>query len=160
MKLTPWQRLRTRAFLFAIGVKRRITLGVRVMLIRGDDIFLIRQTYLPGWQLPGGGVEPGETAEDSAARELLEESGYRVLGPMEMFGLYHNSNAMTDRDHVVLYVCRSFETAFDFKPNLEIAEFGWFDRNQLPEGVTDGTRQRVAEVFDGLARQASWGRRG
>ena len=160
MELTGWQRWRTRAFLFGIGVKRRITLGVRVMLIRGDEIYLIRHTYLPGWQLPGGGVEPGETAEDSAAREVLEESGYRVLGPMEMFGLYHNINAMTDRDHVVLYLCRTFDVAHAFKANLEIAEFGWFDRSQLPADTTEGTRRRLAEVFEGAAREPVWGRRG
>src|SRR3712207_7739634 len=40
MELTWWQLLRTRAFLFGIGLKRRMTFGVRVMLIRGDEIYL------------------------------------------------------------------------------------------------------------------------
>ena len=103
LQLTSWQRLRTRLFLFSVGVKRRITLGTRAALIDGDRVFLIRQTYLPGWQFCGGGVEPGEDAELSASREMVEETGYRPTAPMQLFGLYHNTNSLTNRDHVALY---------------------------------------------------------
>lgn len=84
MQLTPWQRLRTRVYLFGVALRRRVTLGVRVAMIEGERVFLVRQTYSPGWQLPGGGVEPGETAESAAARELLEETGYRPTVPISL----------------------------------------------------------------------------
>jgi len=154
MKLTRWQKTKASVFLFIMGVKRRITFGVRVALIDGEKIFLIRHTYMPGWQLPGGGVEPGETAAYSAEREVEEETGYKVAGPLELFALYHNV-VVTDRDHVALYVCRQFERA-DFKPNSEVAEVGWFHFDALPEGATKGTRQRVDEIFRGVAINATW----
>jgi ADP-ribose pyrophosphatase YjhB (NUDIX family) len=156
MQLTRWQRLRTRIYLFGIGVRRRMTLGVRVALIEGDRVFLIRQTYLPGWQLPGGGVEPGETAEFSAARELREETGYRPVAPMRLFGLYHNVNAATNRDHVALYLCEDFEKTHEFAPNLEIAEAGWFALDALPEQTTPGTRRRIEEIFKGVPPSPNW----
>ena len=33
------------------------------------------------WQLPGGWIEPGESPEQAARREVLEETGLRLLGP-------------------------------------------------------------------------------
>lgn len=156
LQLTFWQRLRTRAFLFAVGVKRHMTLGTRVALIDGDRVFLIRQTYMPGWQFCGGGVEPGESAELSAGREMLEETGYRPTAPMELFGFYHNTNSLTNRDHVALFICREFEAVTDFRPNYEIAEAGWFSIDALPEGTGPATHRRVAEIFRNAPVAANW----
>lgn len=156
LELTPWQRFRTRIFLFAVGVKRHMTLGVRAAIIDGDKVFLIRQTYLPGWQFCGGGVEPGESAELAASREMVEETGYRPTGPMQLFGLYHNANSVTNRDHVALYLCRDFELVRSFKSNLEIADAGWFPIDALPEGTGPATRRRIEEIFSGAPIATNW----
>ena len=133
-----------------------MTLGVRAALIDGDRVFLIRQTYLPGWQFCGGGVEPGESAELSASREMVEETGYRPTGPMPLFGLYHNTNSLTNRDHVALFLCRDFEVAQAFEPNREIAEAGWFAIDALPDGTGPATIRRIGEIFRGEKISTNW----
>lgn len=153
--MVGWHRWRLKLYLFLVGVKRHMTLGTRVVLVEGEKVYLVRHTYAPGWHLPGGGVEPKETGEASAAREVLEESGYRVLGRPELLGLYHNT-LVTDRDHVAVYVWRQFEVAASFRANYEIAEFGWFDWRSPPAGTTEATKRRLAEIFDGLGKTAEW----
>jgi 8-oxo-dGTP pyrophosphatase MutT (NUDIX family) len=132
--------------MFAMGFKRPMTLGVRVMAIDGDKVLLVRHTYLPGWSMPGGGVEVGEPAIAAAERELVEETGYRASA-MRLFGFYYSPSATSTRDHVALFVARDTEVERIFRPSLEIAEIGWFARDALPQGVHRGTEARIAEVF-------------
>lgn len=157
MQMNRRQRLTAKVFLTIKGLWHRMTLGSRVMVVDGDKVLLIRHTYVPGWQFPGGGVGPGETMEHAGARETLEETGHRITGPMQLFGIYHNSSPVTDRDHVAFYVATSFEKAFDRKSDHEIAEVGWFDRHALPEKVTPATSQRIDEYFDGVTKRDVWG---
>jgi 8-oxo-dGTP pyrophosphatase MutT (NUDIX family) len=133
-----------------------VTLGARAVLIDGERVFLIRQTYLPGWQFCGGGVEAGESAELAARREMVEETGYRSTGPLQLFGLYHVSNRVTNRDHVALYTCRAFEQVKVFAPNREIAAADWFHIDDLPADTGAATRQRIAEIFRGAPPSSSW----
>lgn len=141
-----WHIIRAQIFLFVKGMVVRMTLGARGLLVDGDKVLMIRHTYMRGWQLPGGGVDPGESMEAAARREVYEETGYKVVGPMRLLGVYHNVQA-TNRDHVGLYIADSFEKAFERQPDREIAEIGWFSWKNLPEDTTPATRRRIAEVF-------------
>lgn len=157
MQMNRFQRVRARVFLTLKGIWQRLTVGARVMLVDGDKVLLIRHTYIPGWQFPGGGVDPGESIVVAARREVVEETGYRVTGEMELVGLFHNTSTVTDRDHVAFYVAHAFTRDHAFKPTREIAEIGWFDRRALPEKVTPATSQRIDEYFDKAPQRDIWG---
>jgi 8-oxo-dGTP pyrophosphatase MutT (NUDIX family) len=49
-----------------------------------------------GWELPAGGVDAGESLQAGAAREVLEETGWRP-GPLEHVCRYHPSNGLSDQ---------------------------------------------------------------
>lgn len=157
MQMNRKQQMISRVFLTLKGFWHRMTLGARVMVVDGDRVLLIRHTYVPGWQFPGGGVDPGETLAEAGARETLEETGHRVVGPLRLFGVYHNCSPVTDRDHVAFFIATASEKMFERKPDREIAEVGWFDRHALPEGVTPATSQRIDEYFDGAPQRDVWG---
>lgn len=155
-KLSQWQVFRTRLHLFAVAVRKRLTVGVRAVLIMDRSVLLIRHTYVPGWHFPGGGVEPGETAEAAAAREAAEETGYGVAGRPVLHGLFLNRVAGGRRDHVAVYLWRTFRAQRAFSPNIEIAECRWFPIDALPADIEPGTARRIDEIFAGAAAADEW----
>lgn len=53
-----------------------------VMFRCGPRILLLARSDGQGWAFPGGGIEPGETPEQAARREVFEELSYRYDGPL------------------------------------------------------------------------------
>ena len=79
----------------------------RVFLMHGSDP--MRPEKGTWWEIPGGGIEPGETSQEAAARELYEECGFRdvKVGPciwtqyVEFdFAMYHFKS--DERIHIAL----------------------------------------------------------
>ncbi|MEX6507991.1 NUDIX domain-containing protein [Jiella sp. M17.18] len=137
-------------------VARPVTLGVRAAVFDGDGrIFLVRHTYVSGWYMPGGGVDPGESAEAAIRRELVEEANIELEDPPALFAVYFNRKA-SDRDHVLLYRCGAFHQSTPKQPDREIAETGFFPVDALPGGTTDATRRRIAELAGERAPDPDW----
>ena len=87
-------RLMLRGYLFVSLFRRGVTLGVRAAVFDAEGrVFLVKHSYMPGWYLPGGGVDRGETMRQALERELMEEAGIRLTGPAMLFGLYLNRHA-------------------------------------------------------------------
>jgi ADP-ribose pyrophosphatase YjhB (NUDIX family) len=137
-------------------VSRGLTLGVRGLVFdaRGR-VFLVKHSYIPGWHLPGGGVEAGETLVTALTRELREEGNIELIGPPELFGVYWNRR-IAFRDHVALYVVRSFRQTAPPQPNREIIAHGFFAVDALPEDTSRATRARITEVLGGNAAAEIW----
>jgi len=149
-------RFLTPLFLIHFRIVRGMTFGVRgAVLDEAGRVFLVKHTYVPGWYLPGGGVDAGETAEAALARELMEEGNIRVIGRPELLGLYQNVE-VSRRDHVAFYVVRRFEQSSARAPDREIAESGFFPLDGLPEDTTPATRRRLAELAGERESDGRW----
>lgn len=137
-------------------VSRGLTLGVRGLVFdaRGR-VFLVKHSYIPGWHLPGGGVEAGESLVAALTRELHEEGNIELIGPPELFGMYWNRR-IAWRDHVALYVVRSFRQSAPPQPNREIIAHGFFAVDALPQDTSRATRARIAEVLGGHDAAEVW----
>ena len=74
--------------------------AVGVVCFRDDEVLLIRRGTPPmqgEWSLPGGRIEPGETARAAALRELREETGVeaRLLGLIDVVDALIQNRAKT-----------------------------------------------------------------
>src|SRR5215470_6765356 len=137
-------------------MSRGLTLGVRGLVIDGQGrVFLVRHTYISGWHLPGGGVEPGETVLDALARELREEGNIELAGMPTQFGIYFHPT-VSQRDHVVLFVVKDFCQPAPPVPDHEIMAHGFFPRDALPQDTSAATRARIAEVIMGAPVSPHW----
>jgi 8-oxo-dGTP pyrophosphatase MutT (NUDIX family) len=65
------------------GLPRKRMAAAVVLVDEDGRVLLVRPTYRPGWDLPGGVVEADEAPHAAARRELAEELGLdRALGPL------------------------------------------------------------------------------
>ncbi len=134
-----WVYLLMIAFRFFI---RPVVMGVRVMLVRNGEVLLVRQTYSPGWYMPGGGLKRGETLEAAARREAAEEVGAE-LHNISLVGAYSNLKEWKS-DHNILFLSTDFTLSGQLD-RREIAEMRFFPLDALPEGLWPGYRQRLEE---------------
>lgn len=110
------------------GRYRRIEGAHAVATDARGRILVVRTTYLgPGWMLPGGRVERGETPQSAAARETREETGISVA--VERLLLV---DARRARDVSFVFGARTI--GGELEPQLgEIAEAGWLTRDEIAE---------------------------
>lgn len=70
--------------LFKIAVSAFIVRNARLLILKRSE----NETFLPGvWEVPGGGIDEGETVEQGVAREALEEAGVHVT-PTSILGFF------------------------------------------------------------------------
>jgi ADP-ribose pyrophosphatase YjhB (NUDIX family) len=135
---------------------RGMTLGVQGLVIdREGLIFLVKHSYVQGWHLPGGGVEPGETLCEALARELREEGNIELTAAPSLHGVFHN-RAVSQRDHLAVFIVREFGQHGPPQRGYEIIDHGFFSADNLPPDTATGTRARIAEVLHGKPVARLW----
>jgi len=119
----------------------RSTTVVALTFIRqGNQILLVRQAYgAQYWSLPGGKMEPGESIEEAAIREVMEETGLEVR-ITRVVGLYskpaEDGLAVTFEGEAISGTLQAAN---------EITECRYFPPDQLPQPVRAHLYQRVAD---------------
>jgi ADP-ribose pyrophosphatase YjhB (NUDIX family) len=131
-------------------LRRPITVGVRVLLLREEGVLLVRHTYQDGWYLPGGGVQRGETLAEAAGREAAEEVG-AALGALSLLGVYTNTYEGKS-DHIAVFACDEFTLSGE--TDGEIERYAFYRLDELPADASPGTRRRVDEYLAGGPAQA------
>lgn len=127
-----------------IEEKKKAGVGVGVLILRDSKILLGKRhedpekasSLLSGagtWTMPGGKLDFGETFEEGAKREVLEETGLK-LNKVDVICV---NNDIIETAHFVTIGLYSDD--FIGEPKImepdEITEWQWFDFNNLPSPI-------------------------
>ena len=128
-------------------VRRPVTIGVRSLVLDGDQMLLVRAHGHCRWTMPGGAVERDEPLAETARREVREETGCEVEVE-RLLGMYF-TNWSWKSDHVAIFVAHP-RTPIALRPNIEIAEARYFPIDALPPTIEPAVRRRLDEYLSGL----------
>lgn len=128
--------------------------GASIIVEDAQGRILMQQRQDDGtWSYPGGRVEIGETTEQAARREVLEESGLRV-GDMQLFGvfsgeqlhhIYPDGNEVWGVD--IVYVSRDYTGTLQ-PHDGEAAALGFYPIDRLPQPISPMNAVQIQAYID------------
>ncbi len=116
-----------------------------IIEIEGKGIVLIRRKNPPyGWAIPGGFVDYGETIEDAAVREALEETSLKV----ELLRQFHvySSPDRDSRFHSISTVFIALATGTPIAAD-DAQEAGIFTKDSLPDEIVFDHRKILDDYY-------------
>jgi 8-oxo-dGTP diphosphatase len=96
-----------------------------VAIVRENRVLLIKRAYAPYqhlWTLPGGRIEPGETIEQCAIREIAEELGLVIRNPRPVM-----EQLLGRAEDFRLAVFATHDFSGQLRPSDEVADHKWMD---------------------------------
>lgn len=116
-------------------------LGINAVVLDPDGrVLLARRDAPPIWNLPGGGMEPGESPWCTAVRETREEVGVDVE-VVRLTGVYDRSPS---GDPVLVFLCR--HVAGQPTVTDEATEVRWFSVDELPTDINPYQPDRIRDA--------------
>ncbi len=151
---------------------RRTRSTVRVILVDQSDQTLLFEDSDPGlpefrwWVVPGGGMDPGESEEQTAVREIAEETGLaldpaELLGPVARRHVVHGYSDQVIEQQESFYLARvaTFEVSvvgFTDEEKLTMQQHRWWSRSDLASTTEWIWPARLLELWDLADAPESW----
>lgn len=114
-----------------------------------DRILMVRETADGRWTIPGGWIDVGDSPSGATAREVFEETGYRVE-VRKLVALYdklrHDHPPAPHHAYLAFFLCDLVGGAP--APSIETSEIGWFAEDEIPElSVIRATESQIRRMF-------------
>ncbi len=123
------------------GSSARFRIAVSALIFSEGKILLALRRDIDWWNLPGGGMEVGETVDEALRREVYEETRLEVEVE-RLVGVYSKPQkqevVLTFRCHIIAGVPT---------PTEEMRECRYFDPAHLPPNTLRKHRQRIEDAL-------------
>jgi 8-oxo-dGTP pyrophosphatase MutT (NUDIX family) len=103
------------------------------VVVRDGEVLLVHRPRYDDWTFPKGKLDPGESFEDAALREVEEETGLRCNLGRELPATRY---AVGTRPKIVRYWLMTPEAETPFVPNDETDELRWLSRDEAMSLLT------------------------
>lgn len=107
---------------------------VSVLILRAGRVLLVRRAYAPSrgaWDVPGGFIERGETAERAARREVREELGVDVR-VRRFVGIYPDTYGPDRLPSLNIYYLARLRGDRAPRAGDDVSAFRWFPLGRVP----------------------------
>ncbi|WP_027632208.1 NUDIX hydrolase [Clostridium hydrogeniformans] len=136
-----------------VGHTPLILMGSVVIIINNENKILLQKRKSPYilWGLPGGLMELSESTEDTARREVLEETGL-TLGKLKLIDVFSGPEyfiKLPSKDEFYVVTAAYYTNSFNGKiviDKKESLEFKFIDPYDLPEEMVKSHR-KIIETF-------------
>lgn len=127
---------------------------VRAAIFKDDKILLVKERSDGGWTLPGGWADVGESASEAVAREVFEESGYRV-NVTRLLAVYDRTRQGHPASPYYVYKIYFEAEIVDGTPtpSSETSDIAFFPEDALPPLSLSRTLPTQIERFFSMHRQ-------
>lgn len=109
--------------------------GVGIIIKRGDEVLLLRRHGVHGggsWSTPGGHLDHGETPEQCAVREALEETGVEVVD-VRFRAVTNDVFESEGRHYITIWMEAEYRAGHPgVNAAHEMSSVGWFRWDRLP----------------------------
>jgi ADP-ribose pyrophosphatase YjhB (NUDIX family) len=123
-------------------MRTQFTIGsFGVIFNEKGQVLLCHRTDYDAWNIPGGGVESGESPVDAIRREVKEETGLDV-GSMRLVGVYNKEG---QNDIVFCFVCTIVGGAITL--NDEADKIEYFDMDKIPKNISPRHVERIRDAM-------------
>ncbi|MCH4826239.1 NUDIX hydrolase [Planococcus halocryophilus] len=138
-----------------VGHRPLILVGAVVVLVDPGGHLLLEERKFPEglWGLPGGLMELGESTEDTAKREVLEETGLRVNG-LTLMNVYSGPNHFVvakNGDEYYVVTTAYYSNTFSGRLTVDQEEsisFKFFAPEELPDKLVGSHRTVIKEFLE------------
>jgi len=123
-------------------MQSKFTIGVFGLLFdREDKVLLCHRRDYDLWNLPGGGLEKGESVSEGLKRELWEETGLTVK-ISKLIGIY---NKPEKNEVIFCFTCEKIDGEITL--NEEADQIEYFSIDKLPKNFPKKQKERIEDAM-------------